>query len=69
MAKKESYAFDVTLKTKYEAPKEFHKSRTNRKVAIQFSEAHLLLGKKTRKKSNKLSKFITEATKSKNGNI
>ena len=48
----------VTLKLKYEALNKLDKNRPNKEVAVQFSEVHLLLGKKQLKNIPSFSKFM-----------
>ena len=61
---------EVALK-KYKALKEFGKNRPNKEVAFQFKvlEVQFLLGKKQGKNLRSFSKFITEMSKSRSGNI
>ena len=61
---------EVALK-KYKALKEFGKNRPNKEVAFQFKvlEVQFLLGKKQGQNLRSFSKFITEMSKSRSGNI
>ena len=57
---------EVTLKTKYEAPKELDKNRPNKEDVIQFNVLRSTLATEKKKQAKSLlsfSKFFTETTK------